>query len=98
MAADWKQAREEVDAAMRRRAQDEDHPVELDLGDMARRDPEPPAFIVPDMLPAGEITLLAANGGTGKSATGLHLGVCLATTRAFHGLPVLVPVVDFLSF
>lgn len=76
----------------------DDRPVELDLADMARRDPEPPVFIVPDMLPAGEVTLLAANGGTGKSATGLHLAVCLALGRDFHGAPVAQRGVDFVSF
>lgn len=98
MTIDFEAVKRKAAAQAAGTARDEDRPVELDLADMARRDPEPPAFIVPDMLPAGEITLLAANGGTGKSATGLHLAVCLATTRAFHGLPVLGRGVDFVSF
>lgn len=75
-----------------------DEPHELDLAALAARDPQPPAFIVPDWLPAGEVTLLAAHGGTGKSATALHLAVCLRTGRDFHGLPVEVRGVDFVSF
>lgn len=77
---------------------DDDRPREIDLAKLAQREPEPPAFIVPDWLPAGEITLLAANGGTGKSATALHLAVCLAAGRDFHGMPVQRRGVDFVSF
>lgn len=79
-------------------ADDGDRPREIDLGALAERVPEPPVFIVSDWLPAGEITLLAANGGTGKSATALRLAVCLRTGRDFHGLPVERRRVDFVSF
>ena len=77
---------------------DPDEPRELDLKALAAKTPKPPAFIVPDWLPAGEVTLLAAHGGTGKSTTALHLAVCLATGRDFHGLPVERRAVDFVSF
>ena len=75
-----------------------DEPRELDLAALATREPTPPAFIVKEWLPAGEVTLLAAHGGTGKSATALHLGVCLALGRDFHGLPVQRRRVDIVSF
>lgn len=77
---------------------DDDRPREINIAALAERVPEPPAFIVPDWLPAGEVTLLAANGGTGKSATALRLAVCLCTGRDFHGLPVAQRSVDFVSF
>lgn len=75
-----------------------DGPIELDLTALGAREPEPPAFIVPDWLPAGEVTLLAAHGGTGKSSIGLHLGACITLARAWHGLPVKRRGVDFVSF
>lgn len=77
---------------------DQDEPREIDLSALAATEPQAPAFIVPDWLPAGEVTLLAAHGGTGKSATALHLAVCLRTGRNFHGLPVEVRGVDLVSF
>lgn len=76
----------------------DDAPRLLDLSALAQREPEPPAFIVPDWLPAGEVTLFAAHGGTGKSATALRLAVCLAVGRDWHGLPVESRIVDFVSF
>ncbi len=75
-----------------------DEPVEIDLSSLAATEPHPPVFIVPDWLPAGEITLHAAHGGTGKSLFELHLGVCLALGREFHGLPVEQRGVDLVSF
>jgi len=77
---------------------DTDEPRELDLGALAGREPAPPAFIVPDWLPAGEVTLIAAHGGTGKSTAALHLAVCLALGLDFHGLHVEPRGVDFVSF
>lgn len=49
--------------------------------------PPPPAFIVPDWLPAGEVALFAGHGGTGKSAIALYLACCVALGRPFFGLP-----------
>ncbi len=77
---------------------DDDRPREIDLAALAATEPEPPEFIVPGWLPAGEITLLAANGGTGKSLSGLHLAVCLVLGRDWHGVPVQQRRVDFVSF
>lgn len=75
-----------------------DAPAEIDLGTLAATVPTPPVFIIPGWLPAGEITLLAANGGTGKSLTGLQAAVCLALGLDFHGIAVQQRAVDFLSF
>lgn len=79
-------------------AASDDAPRLLDLAALAQREPDPPAFIVPDWLPAGEVTLFAAHGGTGKSATALRLAVCLTVGRDWHGLPVEPRCVDFISF
>lgn len=48
--------------------------------------PPPPAFIVPDWLPAGEVALFAGHG-TGKSAIALYRACCVALGRPFFGLP-----------
>lgn len=90
-------------AVLDRRLRDEaarqhDEPREIDLHALEQTEPQPPEFIVQDWLPAGEITLLAAHGGSGKSSIALHLAVCLSTGRDFHGLPVKARNVDFVSF
>jgi len=77
---------------------DTDAPHLLDLAALAERKPEPPRFIVPGWLPAGEVTLLAAHGGTGKSALALRMAVCLVLGRDFYGLPVERRGVDFVSY
>lgn len=82
----------------RERCAADDAPRLLDLTTLAQRDPKPPAFIVPGWLPAGEVTLFAAHGGTGKSATALRLAVCLTEGRDWHGLPVEQRCVDYVSF
>lgn len=75
-----------------------DQPVQLDLEVLGARVPEPPAFVLPEWLPAGEVTLFAAHGGTGKSAIALHLGACIVLGRPFFGVPVERCGVDFISF
>lgn len=64
-----------------------DLPRLLDLAEMARTEPVPPAFVVKDWLPCGEVALFAGHGGTGKSAIALYLAVCVALGRAFFGIP-----------
>jgi len=61
-------------------------PSSLDLVALAKREPEPPKFIVPDWLPAGYATLFAGHGGIGKSAIAMHLAVCVAAGLPFFGL------------
>lgn len=75
-----------------------DLPIELDLAALGARLPEPPLFIVPEWLPAGEVTLFAAHGGTGKSAISLYLGACIVLGRAWFGVPVEQRGVDVVSF
>src|SRR5690606_33349129 len=82
----------------RERCATDDAPRLLDLTALAQHDPKPPAFIVPGWLPAGEVTLFAAHGGTGKSATALRLAVCLTVGRDWHGLPVEQRCVEYVSF
>ena len=63
-------------------------PAALDLATMAATEPTAPQHIVPDWMPAGEVTLLGGHGGAGKSACALHLGVCIALGLPWHGLKV----------
>ena len=48
--------------------------------------PEPPAWRLEGWLPEGTVTLLAANGGVGKSNLSLQLGVALVHGQEFMGL------------
>lgn len=75
-----------------------DQPVEMDLAALDGLAPQPPAFVVPGWLPAGEVTLFAAHGGTGKSAISLYLGACIVLGRAWFGVPVERRGVDVVSF
>lgn len=72
--------------------------IEIDLTELSSVDPGPPAFIVPGWLPEGEVTLLAADGGTGKSLLMLELAVCCAVGIKWHGLDVAQREVVFVSF
>lgn len=72
-------------------------PAALDLMELANTEPRPPAFVVRDWIPAGEVTLLAGHGGAGKSYIALHLGACVALGRQWYGLPTERRRVVFLS-
>lgn len=72
-------------------------PDAIDLIELAKRAPKPPAFIVRDWLPAGYATLFAGHGGSGKSAIALHLAVSIACGRSFFGLPTEQRRVTYLS-
>lgn len=61
-------------------------PVEVDLAVLARSAPTPPAFIVKDWMPEGEVTLLSGHGGSGKSAIALYFSVCIALGRPAFGI------------
>lgn len=56
----------------------------LDMAELARAKQPPPAFIIPEWLPEGSVTLMAAHGEGGKSQLSLYIAVSLAA-----GLPVL---------
>lgn len=65
-----------------------DWPPPIDLQALAAHDPEPPRHIVPDWLPAGEVTLFAGHGGAGKSAIALQLAAHIALGREWCGMEV----------
>lgn len=58
----------------------------MDWGELQHQTPEPPAWRLEGWLPAGTVTLLAANGGVGKSNLSLQLGVALVHGQEFMGL------------
>lgn len=72
-------------------------PAPLDLADLLSRDPAPPRWIVDHWLPCGYATLLAGHGGSGKSSIALALAACIATGRAWCGIPVARRRVLYLS-
>ena len=59
----------------------------LDWATLERSDPEPTHWRVEGWLPERTVTLLAANGGVGKSNLSLQMGVSMATGVEFVGLP-----------
>lgn len=61
-------------------------PPALDLIELAAREPFVPRHIIPDWLPAGEVTLLAGHGGGGKSQLALYTAVSIALGRPWCGL------------
>lgn len=58
----------------------------MDWGQLHAVEPEPPAWRLEGWLPEGTVTLLAANGGVGKSNLSLQLGVALVHGQEFMGL------------
>lgn len=69
----------------------------LPFGDLAHTDPAPPAFWWDGYMPAGEVTLFGAHGGTGKSLIALMLAVSLALGQPLFGVPTRRAVVVFYS-
>lgn len=61
-------------------------PPALDLIELSAREPLTPRHIIPDWLPAGEVTLLAGHGGGGKSQVALYTAVCIQLARSWCGL------------
>ena len=72
-------------------------PSPIDLNALAATEPQQPAMIIDDWLPAGYATLMAGHGGAGKSNIALQLGACIATGHPFCGLPVETQRVLYLS-
>lgn len=64
----------------------EHDPSPMDWGQLHAVEPEPPAWRLDGWLPEGTVTLLAANGGVGKSNLSLQLGVALVHGQEFMGL------------
>ena len=52
----------------------------LDVGSMLSRPPEPIRWLLKDSLPLGQVGLLAAQGGTGKSMLLLQLALAVASS------------------
>lgn len=59
----------------------------MDWGRLHSTQPEPTQWRLEGWLPEGTVTLLAANGGVGKSNVSLQLGVALAHGQALFDLP-----------
>ena len=59
--------------------------AKISLGDLRRIHIAAPLFVVTDLVPSREVTLLPADGGTGKSQLMLQLAVCMALGRPFMG-------------
>ena len=55
----------------------------MDWGVLEHQTPEPPDWRLEGWLPEGTVTLLAANGGVGKSNLSLQLGVALVHGQQF---------------
>jgi len=61
--------------------------VPMDWGRLHSTQPEPTQWRLEGWLPEGTVTLLAANGGVGKSNVSLQLGVALAHGVSLFDLP-----------
>jgi hypothetical protein len=57
-----------------------------------------PAYVLGGWIPVDGVTVLAADGGTGKSTLGLALAAHVALGRPFLGLPVRAGRVAFLDY
>ncbi|MGA7180455.1 MAG: AAA family ATPase [Thiobacillaceae bacterium] len=58
------------------------------LAELIRSEPAAPRFVLPWLLPEGQVTLLASHGGIGKSMLAETLAACAVAAHAFLGLPV----------
>ena len=59
----------------------------VETGDLMDADIPPFRFLFEPLLPRGNVTLLAADGGTGKSTLALALAAHVACGKAWDGLP-----------
>lgn len=62
--------------------------IEITIADLIINPPQPPIFLIDQLLPAGLLTMLSAHGGTGKSMLALQAAVCLAMGISFMGKTV----------
>lgn len=72
-------------ASMRTADIADDVPRIVPVDDVFRNPPSAPEFLTDQLMPAGEVTLLAAHGGTGKSYLMLMWAVHAALGRPFLG-------------
>jgi len=61
-------------------------------------EPEPMQWLVQDFIPNGFCTILAADGGSGKSFLALYLAACVASGQSFLGLNTIRGNVLYLDF
>ena len=61
-------------------------------------EPPPQEWVVDSFIPKGYPTILAADGGSGKSFLALHLAACVATGSPFLGLSTVRGNVLYLDF
>lgn len=61
-------------------------------------DPPPMKWVVDGVIPEGYVTILGADGGTGKSYLALELMYCVATDTPFFGRDVVAGNVLFVDF
>ncbi len=69
----------------------------VDVAGVIANPSPPPRFVWEGYCPRGEVTLLAAHGGTGKSTVALMLAVAVATGRRLFGVPTERAAVVFAS-
>lgn len=70
---------------------------EVDIARTFTHPPQPPQFLIEQLLPSAVLTLLGAHGGAGKSMLALQAAVCLAIGRPFMGKTVKQSRVLFFS-
>jgi hypothetical protein len=58
---------------------------DVSIVDLFTNPPQPPQFLIAEILPAHLLTLLSAHGGAGKSQLALQAAVCLAMGLPFMG-------------
>lgn len=59
----------------------EDIPKEISLVSMADVQPKPIEWLIPGWIPKGKITLIGADGGTGKTFLWCHIVACLSAGK-----------------
>jgi hypothetical protein len=60
----------------------------ISAASLADHDPPPQAWLVRDLIPAGNVTLLGGDGATGKSLLALQLAAAMSIGAEWLGMPV----------
>src|SRR5690606_31010764 len=71
--------------------------VRIRGSDFAGSEPPPRRWLVPELMPRGNVTLLYGDGGLGKSTLALQLAVSTALGGHWLGRPVVQGEVLYLS-
>jgi RecA-family ATPase len=72
-------------------------PRRLDASTLAGRAVPEREWLIPGLIPAGNVTLLYGDGGTGKSLLALQLGMAVAVGTHFFGRPVIKGAVEYIT-